>query len=215
MNNLFVIAVLLPIVCAPMLLRADIVFSNVTGTGTVSNGAPICRSGAAGCPVPDSLYAEEFTPAANYTLTDAQVLVAAVGSINPGSFDLFLDSNSSGVPGSEIEQIGSGLTATTTSPGSLITAIATPITLVSGTPYWLVLAPATSDSILFWSNGGSPAVPDATSGGVTWSALGTNTFQFQIDGNPISPVPEPSDFALLAGILTLFYGARWRGRRAF
>jgi hypothetical protein len=209
MNNLFVKAVLLPIACAPMLLRADIVFSNVTGTGTVSTGAPIC--GIASCSPNSTIAAEEFTPASKYILTGAQVLVDEVSGAPP-SFDVFLDSNSSGVPGSEVEQIGSGLTATTAYPGSFITATATPITLVSGTPYWLVLAPATTSSLVNWMNGGSPAAPfeNSSNGGLTWNPERTNTLQFQIDGNPVSAVPEPSSFAPLAGILTLLYGVRQR-----
>ena len=99
-------AALLLIAFAPGLARASVVFSNVTGTG--SSGAVVLGSSIP----PSTDLAEGFTPAANYTMTDAQMLVGSAPG-HASTFDVFLESNNGGVPGSVIEQIGFGLAATT------------------------------------------------------------------------------------------------------
>jgi hypothetical protein len=212
MNSLLVKALLLPIVVGPVSMRADVVFSNLTGTGPVTGSSNVCGALASGCGNGGGVWdASGFTPAANYSLTDAQMLVAKSLVDAPYTFDVFLYSNNGGVPGSAIEQIGFGLTASANYPGSLITAntVSTPITLVSGTPYWLVLAPASAKSFITWSNAGSPEAPFAQSldGGNTWGVNNDLTPQFQIDGTPVAAVPEPSSFLLL-GIATLLCGIR-------
>ncbi len=221
MNRLCVKLLLLTLGFAPMLVKADVIFSNVAGTGDVTGSAIVCGSTANACPFPGGGLdeSEEFTPAADYTLTDAEVLVIVnhIGG-DAQTFNVLLYSNNGGAPGSEIEQIGSELTATTTYPGSLITADATSsqqITLQSGTSYWLVLAPATADSFIGWENGGNAAVPfaDSGNGGENWNSSGTGTFQFQIDGNPVSSVPEPSGVAFLAAGAILLVAPLKRLRR--
>jgi len=131
------------------------------------------------------------------------------------TFDVFLDSDSGGTPGSVIEQIGFGLSATASFPASLITAntIGTPITLTAGTPYWLVVSPHQADSRVTWAGGGSVETPRAISldGGNTWPLVGTDALEFQIDGTPNAPVPEPSTYGLLGGIAAFLFGLR-RGR---
>jgi hypothetical protein len=72
------------------------------------------------------------------------------------AFNVFLAQNSSGVPGSFIEQIGFDVSA---SGGEVtVNSIATPITLTGGTPYWLVLTPASTNTYIYWDNGGSSLV---------------------------------------------------------
>jgi hypothetical protein len=209
------------LVVAAATAHADVVFSNVTSTSDVNNSTAVCGSKAPPCPNPVGglIDAEAFTPSADFTMTDAQVLViVAVGAGGDSDFNVFLYSNASGVPGSLIEQIGFDVAATTTFPGSMITAnsIATPITLTSGTEYWLVLGPADSDSFVGWENGGSPSVPFAYSGdgGTSW---GTDTAadQFEIDGTPVTAsVPEPSSLFLLTtvGLLLFLGGAKLSAR---
>jgi hypothetical protein len=86
--------------------------------GAVYSGSTFCGGACIG----SLLAAEEFTPAANYTLKVVQVLIGAKMLGSPPGFDVFLYSGSNGVPGSEIEQIGFDLTATAVVPGSLVTA---------------------------------------------------------------------------------------------
>ena len=67
--------------------------------------------------------AGDFTPKANYTLTNAQVIVSGLDSSDP-TFNAFLYANSTdprnpNVPGSAIEQIGFGRRAATIPPGRL------------------------------------------------------------------------------------------------
>jgi hypothetical protein len=217
MNSLLAKAALLSlsITLSPVLMKAGVVFSNVTGIGDALHSSVFCGSSLC-----NNVLAEEFTPSANYNMTDAQVQVKQ----NPGTdatFDVFLYSNNAGAPGSVIEQIGFALTATTpTFPGSLITAnsLATPITLTSGTSYWLVLAGHEANSEISWVGEGSPAVPAAISldGGNSWPFSSTHDGQFQIDGTLVaSPTPEPSSVGeALAGMAALFYGIRRRQQKA-
>lgn len=201
-------AALLLIAFGPGLARASVIFSNVTGTG--SSGAVVLGSSIP----PSTDLAEGFTPATNYTMTDAQMLVGS----EPGhasTFDVFLESNNGGVPGSVIEQIGFGLAATTEGlPGSLITAnnFATPVTLVSGTEYWLVLIAAQANTEVVWVRSGSTSVPETYSfDGGPWSLPETDSLQFQIDGTPATAVPEPSTFAMFGGIgIALVYRIKRR-----
>jgi hypothetical protein len=221
MNNRSAKAALLSILFGPLLMRADVVFSNITNPfqGTPANSHGVCGNGVGGCY--NNALAEEFIPSANYILTGAQVLVTtdedANGNPYGANFNVSLDSDNSGVPGLPIEQIGSGLTATATA--SLVTAnsIATPITLTAGTPYWLVLT-GEVNTFIIWAGGGSTAPPSATSldGGSTWPVVNTADLEFEIDGTPVvtSPVPEPASFGLLAGIVTLLYGVKRRYARA-
>lgn len=205
---------LLAAALAPLVLQADVVFTNVNSSD-VSDGSAVCGGSSNGCPNQQTGIsdAEAFTPTADFTLTDAQMLVYEVPGSGDPDFNVFLDSNASGTPGSVIEQIGFGLAATAAFPNSsFVTAnsIATPITLTSGTEYWLVLRPADSDSYVGWSNGGSPSVPFASTSadGTVWITA-TSTDQFQIDGTPITTTPEPSTLPLASvAVLSLLIAAR-------
>jgi len=112
--------------------NADIVFSNFTGT---ANGFGLDVAGG----FPQSL-AEEFTPAADYWLTDV-ILELGNGDGSDDAMNVFIFSNSSGLPGSEIEEIGSDLSPTGSESPVTANSIGSPITLVSGTSYWVVLLP--------------------------------------------------------------------------
>jgi hypothetical protein len=170
MNSFSAKTALLAILFGPTLMRADVVFSNVTGLGAPINSHVVC--GSASC---NNTVAQEFTPSANFSMTDALVDVARVSDFS--TFDVFLDANSGGAPGATIEQIGFALSATASFPGSLITAntISTQITLTSGTPYWLVVSPHQANSEVSWAGGGSSATPQAVSldGGNTWPFVNT------------------------------------------
>ena len=194
--------------------QADVIFSNITGPGSVMGATVVCAEFTFGnCDGLGTimLAAAAFTPTANYTMTDAQVFVASVINPLPGrsSFDVYLYSDSGGAPGSPIERIGAGLSATTILPGSIVTAntISTPITLTSGTQYWLVLTPPNYlGSFIYWANGGSPRVPTATrimsiAFPPGWMP-GTGSLQFQIDG--VQGVQSPPSVTCAATPNTLW-----------
>jgi hypothetical protein len=192
-------------------VRGDTIFSNITGR--VADGQPVCSVPNRGCGFGSVrqgqlLAAAAFRPTATYMMTDAQVLVfpaETVGDVRNNHFDVFLYSDSNGVPGSIIQQIGSDLAATTPISGSIVIAntIATPITLTSGIQYWLVLAAGSGDFI-YWASGGSPSVPVGsirtfTTPNPQWS-VGTGSLQFQIDG---VPVPQTSTvWSRIVGVIT-------------
>src|SRR5579871_5495217 len=88
--------------------KADVVFSNLTGVdigGIVICGPTAC--GFVGSGIPQTL-AEQFTPSADYVLTDAIVGIdSSIGTDE--NVNVFIAADSSGLPGSFIEQIGFGV----------------------------------------------------------------------------------------------------------
>jgi hypothetical protein len=208
--------------------QADVIFSNVTGppANDFLMGLPACSEGSEGCsqdcpngPFCFLLAAAAFTPTGNYVMTDAQLLLenASMENSGPGSsFSAALYSSLDGLPGSSIESIGSGLTPYP--PGSLVTLdLPTPILLTAGTQYWVVLM-AGFGGELFWEGGGSASVPVAHWSGFpgfppglppfTWTSLGMSTLQLEIDGTPVTSVPEPSSFPLIASVVIFCLIAR-------
>jgi hypothetical protein len=181
---------------APLALHGDTIFSNVTGTqptGELTASYP-------------QEYAEAFTPTANYSMTDAEVFIAYANA------DLFLYTNNSGTPGTEIEELASDL-----GPDSLTYTLETassfaPIDLTAGTEYWLVMTGGTGAA--FWGNNGSSSVPEALSANVghDWIASGNYDAQFQIGGTLIPPVTTTPELATLplisVGVLGLLFAAR-------
>lgn len=161
---------------------------------------------------------EQFTPAEDYTFTDAQVAVSLYSGSD--SFNVFLQADSSGLPGAVIEEISiSGLGQT---PAILTANSALFPTLQSGTPYWLTLMPGADDVVGGWhansigDNASEDTFAVTHSGSVTgpWykGFLSLTRDAFEIDGTPVSTVPEPSSlFMLVCGLTVLSYFA-WRRR---
>lgn len=170
-----------------------IIFSNLPGTST--GGFGICGS----CP---TSLAQEFTPTGDYTLTDAIVLVGNNGTGIQDDFNVWIAQDSSGLPGTLIEQIGFAVSASGVGGEVIANSISTPIDLTSGTAYWVVLTPANSETLIYWEDGGSPAVPCAVSytsdGSGDWNLGSDATGQMEIDGTLTSAAPEPTSFALFA-----------------
>jgi len=85
---------------APLVLQANAVFTNVTSTADANNGSFVF-GGSLSTPCPNPMPpgvidAEAFTPDADFTLTDAQMLVfAPAGSGGEPNFNVFLYSNAS------------------------------------------------------------------------------------------------------------------------
>ncbi len=193
-----------------------VVFSNLTTPnphGTLVVGS--LKSGG-----PDTL-AAMFIPTGNFNLLDAKVSVASTEA-DP-SFNVWLASDAGGSPGTFIQQIGFGVTATSPN-GSVVTAnsIATTVTLAIGTRYWLVLTPATTQTLVVWNQqGASSTVPFAFNKSPTfnsgWQGPFLLDFQFQIDGTSIptaTPVP-PSLILFFTGLASAgLYHLRRRKRNS-
>ena len=208
MKGLLIKTIVIAIGLSPALMRASVIFSNVSGFNG-GGGANICGSDW-GC-ADGYTQGLQFTAGITATMTDAQALVRQ--NLGDPTFDVYLYNDSGGAPGSLIEQIGFAVTAPGTAALVTANSIGTPITLVSGSQYWLFLEPHLSNSWIAWIAGGtsSPAWSVSFDGRQTFQPSGTNSFQFQIDGTPIGGVPEPSTFALVVGALIACAGLkRWR-----
>jgi len=190
-------------------LQAAIVFTDFQSSICCSLG--VNNAGSS----PQSL-AGQFVPTANYTMLDAQVKVEENGTFVP-TFNLFLYSDSSGAPGTNLGMIGGG---TAPSAGSFnIVLVGSPaFSLLSGTPYWLVMTPNAGSNV-FWAGGGFPSPlsdynQNATGSG-PWLVPGQSvSLQFQIDGTPTG-TPEPrTDVLILSGLGVVLLASRFRKSRA-
>ena len=188
---------LLSTLVAPQLAKADIVFSNIT---TATGGfAAVIKGSSAGGP---SFFAASFLSSATYTLTDAEV----AGDGNPFSaftvdFNLYLYSDSGGLPGTDLGEIGSGEMPLEVPGYTTVGASGPPITLTSGDTYRLVMGPANSGTEVFWWANGSSTVPTAAGTPGSFGSTGDRAPQFRIDGTPVtSLVPEPSSLWLTGGV---------------
>jgi hypothetical protein len=197
---LFTVVLLLAVVVAPELAKADIVFSNLT-TATGSSASEIKGSVAGG----PSFFAASFSPSATYTLTDAEV--AGEGSpfaADAVDIDLYLYSDSGGLPGTDLGEIGSGAVPPEVPGYTTIDASGPSLTLTSGDTYWLVMGPADADTVVFWLANGSSTVPTAAGTPGSFVSKGDLAPQFKIDGTLVtSPVPEPSSLWLAGGVAML------------
>jgi hypothetical protein len=195
--------VLLAGALAPLALQAKVIFSNLSGT--LPTGSLVI-TGNVQDPPDGAEAAEAFTPSGNFSMRGVEVV--SVG--NEPYFDLFLYSDNSGEPGSEIEELGSGL-GSALSIDNLVTANSfTPIQLTDGTQYWLVMTAFDPFTDGGWGTGGSSLVPGASSidDGSTWT-IASYDAQFQIDGTPLTATPEPSTLPLTsAAVLGLLIAAR-------
>jgi hypothetical protein len=183
--------------------NADIVFSNFTGT---ANGFGLDVAGG----FPQSL-AEEFTPAADYSLTDV-ILELGNGGGSDDAMNVFIFSSSSGLSGSEIEEIGSDLSPAGSESPVTANSIGSPITLVSGTSYWVVLLPEDANSDAFWDNGGSSRAPfeesDTETGTNGWRTASNQLSQMEVDVTAIAATREPASTVAIGCRLVLMGGIR-------
>jgi hypothetical protein len=202
-------------------LSADTVFSNLSG---IVNGGGQDIFGDS-IDIGPSSVAVEFTSSGNFTFTEAELGISSIASDVEGYLNVYLETSSSGAPGTVIEQIGSDISV----PADIseyVTADSstTPITLSEGVSYWVVATAATGDTSLAWATGSTGAVPldysltDSPDG--PWYGVGDSPFQLAIDGTPVTttPVPEPGTLAqlipALIGVLGLGLWAEQRRLKA-
>lgn len=184
------------LVSAP--IHADVIFTNLSNPFTGTGGVVVAGSDFVG---ETRSYAAGFTPSSDYSMTEVQVFTAAAGP-DP-TFDAYLYSDSSGVPGSLVATLGTDLTAPPNAGRLNVIDLGTPIDLTSGAQFWLVLTPFDAGSVVAWEEGGPSNVPIA--GSLNNGAFTTSTasFQFEIDGTPLSEAPEPVVSWLLAAAFCL------------
>jgi hypothetical protein len=215
--------ILLALAIGPVALRADVIFNNITDAHT----SALDVDGSS-----NQSFAQSFIPGGDYSMTSASVLVNA-GTGTDSDFDLYLYSDSAGLPGTSVETLGTDLNTPPTGPaclklgdcfGELTVDSFTPIDLTSGTTYWLVMTPYDSGSDVNWFEEAGGAVTSTAAGnaaGSDWSGVGTGPAcrklgtclagQFEIDG---IATPEPSGVAFLTAGAILLIALFKRNRRA-
>jgi hypothetical protein len=193
-----VIAAVLPLAAAGAARGDQIIFSNF-GPGMTFDTNRGYTIGGSGSPAP-SVIANRFTATSNLAFSSAQL---ALGFINgPGLFQVLLETDAGGLPGSIIETFNVNIQLFP--PGAVVTAISAlnPL-LTSGANYWLVVyAPGSStfgewnlslDDVPIVGNFAFNRIPSPT--GPWGLASGPVRSAFQINGN--TPVPEPATLLLL------------------
>ncbi|MGH9378166.1 MAG: PEP-CTERM sorting domain-containing protein [Terriglobia bacterium] len=229
---------------------ADVIFSNFITSGIPASGfdtnpadsyflnqspfgapAPVDNPTFCGEVVCPEILAVQFTPASNYLFSQAQLALALQSGTN--TVDIFLETDSSGLPGSILSsfQVDNALTST---PGviqfgasALLTGSASP-ELMAGMPYWLVANPPAADTVALWSvNSLSPLDVSTNPGDVAGGCnLGPSNFAinpapgkasswlaasscprpaFEIDGSPFTG-PPPSTVPEPGSIMLLGSG---------
>lgn len=194
---------------------------------TGSSFSSTCPPSPASC---DVVLAEsvgvQFTPSSTYTFDDVQVPVFLQAGTN--SLDVYLETDSSGQPGSIVSefQVDDEMTSSPTvllvgegqAGVTLVQGAADP-TLDMGSAYWLVLSAGAADTEAAWSFNSVGDISTSTDLAVSCSvnlttgavscyssatgpwllAPGIEQPAFEIDGTvPSSTVPEPGTVALMA-----------------
>ncbi|HJT89704.1 MAG TPA: choice-of-anchor R domain-containing protein [Bryobacteraceae bacterium] len=182
-------AVLLALVSAACVApaSADVVYTNFGAGDSYDTGNAYGLNQTTG---------ESFTPGANYEFTDVVLPMAEFNGTT--SADVYLESDSTGVPGTILDTLVQQ--SQITNSRSFITFDASPscatCTLTAGTKYWIVAA---GNSGVYWfeNNQGDKGVATYNSSSWSYNSNGTSA-AFQVDGTPLtSAVPEPQYLPLL------------------
>ncbi len=199
-------AVLALLFAATAPARAGIIFSDFGSGQSCSNVSYNVSS--------TSVMAQSFTPNADYTLTSLSLALWL--NTGPDSAIVSLCADNAGVPGSILESfIATSLTATS----AVYTFMETPgVQLHQGTQYWVVVGgPGMSSStVVAWNENvtSTRGFTSSMNGGTTWNAFGTPlSAAFEVDGQLVSPTPEPTSLGLLAVGAAGMLGYGWKRRR--
>jgi hypothetical protein len=165
---------------------------------------------------------ESFTVGATGgTLTNATIGIA--NSIaEPGTVDLALYADSSGLPGAELGDLGTVSAPASTGVGELSFSPTATLSLDSDTTYWLVATETPDDLNLNWTGtipGNDTGLPGWSTGVQandffgTWNDSAGADLQISVELSA-SAVPEPATGALLGLAAAFGWGALRRKNRA-
>lgn len=152
-----------------------------------------------------------FTASASGDLADA-VLPVELPTIPGNPFDVYLESNNNGIPGSILATLTDAYTGEIPNyPPILVTFdySGPPVSLTSGTEYWLVAVEPTADATLYWmfsnTDTGNTAINQDDSATGSWITSTNETVAaFQVDGTTPTVVAEPGSLQLLIVALAGF-----------
>jgi len=151
-------------------------------------------------------FAASFVPAGNFTLDSIQLaLVLLSGS---AALNVQVANDNMSAPGTPIETLST--TDITTTPAVVTIDSLSHPPLLSGATYWVVLSSGVTNEIGWnWNDAEIVGVSRLTAPSTTWMPLGTevSTPAFEVDGTPVSAIPEPADLWLMTAPLAVFLAA--------
>jgi hypothetical protein len=199
---------ILLLLAASASLHADVIYSSIVGIGQAGYGIYGSDRG------PISM-AAKFTPTAADTVASASVVIEGFDDSGPTfgpNFNLYLYSDSGGLPGVQLDQFGASLYAPNNiNQGAIVSGLSTTqAALEADTSYWLVVGPADPSTDVRVQIGGSAVAPLAINLGTGWLNATADRLQFEVEGT----APEPSSLPLgLAGLGSLALLQVWLRRR--
>lgn len=201
--------VLILLASAPAAARADVILGNL---GSGNGGSPTIST--------TEFIGASFTMGSQaYALSDVQITLN--GTVSSGT-TFELESDASGNPSGTALFTFTNPTFSGTNLTTYKFPAGSPFTLAANTTYWLVgLTTSGSSGWVVSSPSTNPSgvatfnqYKETTNSGSSWSPLGS-TPVLELDGTPMTGVPEPSSFALLgAASAVLSLGGWYRRRRS-
>jgi len=196
------LAALLAAVLLPAAAAATTIFSDFGPGQSFNSGSSLSVNGPSGGSGFEIDQAASFQPSSTFTLTSIDLAISFTKGTD--SFKVEIAQNASGHPGAALEAFTlSGVPSSATV--ETLTSILHP-TLSSGAFYWIAVFPGDSTTLgdLFANDTGVTGTAFSNDGGSTWGSTIGSTPAFDVIGNPVTAVPEPSPALLLiAGLAAL------------